>query len=137
MHYRLAILTTEINPSTIQAMVKAAQLQAKRLKADIVSITKTTGCLDMPVIAKKILLQPEVDGVVVLGAVAQGETGHDELVVNAMTNAIIQLSIQYDKPVGFGVIGPKAKREHFASRTQEYGARAVEAVVHSLKLLRK
>jgi 6,7-dimethyl-8-ribityllumazine synthase len=74
--------------------------------------------------------------VVVLGAVAQGETKHDELVVNTMTEAIVQLSLTYNKPVGFGVIGPGAKHMHFKDRTEEYGRRAVQAVICNLDLLR-
>ncbi|MFA6475336.1 MAG: 6,7-dimethyl-8-ribityllumazine synthase [Patescibacteria group bacterium] len=132
---KIAILTTEINPETITAMVEAATIEATRHEATIVTITKTLGCLDMPVIAKRLLQRKEVDGVVILGAVAQGETKHDELVVNTMTQAIVHLSLQYQKPVGFGVIGPGATREQFNHRESEYATRAVQAVMINIKLL--
>lgn len=132
---RLAILTTTINPETITDMMVAASAEIKRQGAELVATSKTLGCLDMPVIAKQLLLRDDVDGVVVLGAVAKGETQHDELVVTAMTQAIIQLSLQYNKPVGFGVIGPGATKEQFKNRTQEYSQRAVQAVMQNLVLL--
>lgn len=132
--YRLAILTTKINPSTISVMVKAAQTEAKKFQAKIVSITKTTGCLDMPVIAQHLLKQERVDGLVVLGAVAKGDTKHDELVVNTMTHFIVKLSLKYQKPVGFGVIGPGATHERFKPRAAGYAKRAVEAVINNLNL---
>lgn len=133
--YRLAILTTTINPSTIRALVAAAQTEAKQRKAKITSIVKVLGCLDMPIIAQALFEQDDVDGLVVLGAVAQGETDHDEVVVETMTTSIVQLSLQYHKPVSFGVIGPGAKRNQFAARTTEYGKRAVQAVIKNLDLL--
>lgn len=136
MRYQLAILTTSINPNTIALMLRAAQTEAKHLGADIVSITKTVGCLDMPVVAQKLFQQDKIQGLVVLGAVAQGETKHDELVVNMMTSKIIDLSIKYSKPVGFGVIGPGAQPAQFKPRAAEYAKRAVEATVCNLDVLR-
>lgn len=136
MKYRLAILTTTINPDTIAEMVTAASAAATHHQADIVSVTATVGCLDMPVIAQMLFKNKKIDGLVVLGAVAQGETKHDDLVVQVMTTAIVNLSLQYNKPVGFGVIGPGAKPSQFKSRTVEYATRAVEAVVNNLNLLK-
>lgn len=132
---RLAILTTTINPETIAAMETAAQAEIAKQGAQLVVTSKTLGCLDMPVIAQQLLARADVDGLVVLGAVAKGETQHDELVVHTMTQAIVQLSLQYNKPVGFGVIGPGARPEQFKNRTGEYSRRAVQAVLQSLQLL--
>lgn len=132
---RLAILTTTINPETIAEMVTAASAEIQQHGAELVATSKTLGCLDMPIIAKQLLLRDDVDALVVLGAVAKGETRHDELVVNTMTQAIVQLSLQYNKPVGFGVIGPGATKEQFKNRTQEYSQRAVQAVMQNLVLL--
>lgn len=137
MTYRLAILTTLINPETITPMVEVAAQAANAAGGEIISVTATVGCLDMPVIAQALFKQKNIDGLVVLGAVAQGDTKHDELVVNTMTQAIIQLALQFEKPVSFGVIGPGAKRAQFKARTNEYAVRAVEAVLRNLELLQK
>lgn len=134
---RLAILTTTINPETIQEMVTAATAEIKQQSAQLIITQKTVGCLDMPMIAKQLFAREDVDGLVVLGAVAKGDTQHDELVVNTMTQAIVQLSLHYNKPVGFGVIGPGATKDQFKDRTQEYAARAVQAVVQNLDILKK
>lgn len=132
---RLAILTTLINPETISEMEAAALAEAKVQQAEIVITSKTLGCLDMPIIAKQLLAREDVDGLVVLGAVAKGDTLHDKLVVNTMTRAIVKLSLKANKPVGFGVIGPGATREQFKNRTVEYATRAVQAVLVNLTLL--
>lgn len=132
---RLAILTTTINPATIAEMEAAAQAEIKTQAAELIVTSKTLGCLDMPIIAKQLFAREDVDGLVVLGAVAKGDTQHDELVVNTMTQAIVQLSLQYNKPVGFGVIGPGATKEQFKNRTVAYARRAVQAVMQNLQLL--
>lgn len=135
MKYRLAILTTTINPATTAAMLKAATKAAVRADAHITRVVATIGCLDMPIIAQRLFKKQDVDALVILGAVAHGATKHDELVVNCMTRAIIQLSLQYNKPVGFGVIGPGAKRAQFKTRTTDYAVRAVEAALRNAELL--
>lgn len=132
---RLAILTTLINPDTIAEMEAAATAEIQKQSAVLAMTQKTLGCLDMPIIAKHIFKRDDVDGLVVLGAVAKGDTQHDELVVNTMTQAIVQLSLQYNKPVGFGVIGPGATKDQFKDRTAEYVTRAVQAVIQNLQLL--
>lgn len=136
MAYRLVILTTTINSETVEQLVAAARAESELQNAEIIDVIKTVGCLDMPVIAQKVLANEQVDGLVVLGAVAKGETKHDELVVNVMTQSITQLSLIHHKPVGFGVIGPGASPDQFKKRTDEYARRAVQAVVRNLELLR-
>lgn len=116
-------------------METAAVAEINKQGAERITTSKTVGCLDMPVVAKQLLERTDVDGLVVLGAVAKGETQHDELVVNTMTQAIVDLSLEYSKPVGFGVIGPGATREQFKNRSIEYAQRAVQAVIQNLELL--
>lgn len=124
-----------MHPKTIAAMVNAAHAEARQSNAHIILVTATVGCLDMPVIAQALLKKKYIDGLVVLGAVAKGATNHDELVVTLTTQAIIQLSLHYNKPVGFGIIGPNALPRHFQSRARPYAQRAVEACVRNLELL--
>lgn len=132
---RLAMLTTTINPEAVAEMVTAASAEIQQQGAELVVTSTTLGCLDMPIIAKQLMERQDVDGLVVLGAVAKGDTQHDELVVNTMTQAIVQLSLHYNKPVGFGVIGPGATKEQFKNRTVDYATRAVQAVLVNLNLL--
>ncbi|MDP3970643.1 MAG: 6,7-dimethyl-8-ribityllumazine synthase [bacterium] len=137
MKYKLAILTTTINPDVIELMHTSAKDEIGMQSAQLVRTEKTLGCLDMPVIADVLFQQEDVDGLVVLGAVAQGETKHDELVVNVMTDKVIELSIKYKKPVGFGVIGPGAKPDQFLPRAEEYARRAVQACIQNLDIINK
>ena len=136
MQYRLVILTTQINPDVVKAMLTSADAEIKKQQAVTVDTIKTVGCFDMPLIAQHILARDDVDGLVLLGALAQGDTKHDELAANTMTNSIMSLSLKHDKPVGFGVIGPGARKEDFMPRADEYARRAVEAVIENLKILR-
>ena len=45
-----------------------------------------------------------VDGVIALGCIIKGETDHDVYISNAVANGLVNVSIQKEKPVIFGVL---------------------------------
>ena len=68
----------------------------------IVEITKTKGSFEIPFLINKNL---EIyDGFVALGCIIRGETYHFELIANEVSRKIMDLSIQSNKPIGFGII---------------------------------
>src|SRR3989344_7879231 len=70
-----------------------------------VLVLNVPGSYDLPLAVKKLL--PDVDGVVTLGAVVQGETDHDQMICHCVGTALINLALQYEKPVVCGINGPK------------------------------
>ncbi len=86
---------------------------------------------------KKLLERKDLDGVVALGAVIQGETKHDELVAGQTARKMMDLMIEYGKPVGLGIIGPGATRMQAMERIEDYARRAVEAVVKMILRTKK
>ena len=82
----------------------------------------------MGLAVKKLLEKKDVDCVVTLGAVIEGETEHDDIVIQHATRKIADLSIEYNKPVGLGISGPGMTRLQAQERIDRAKA-AVEAVV--------
>ena len=89
----------------------------------------------MPLAIKKLLKNDEIDAVVTMGAVIEGATSHDEIVVQHASRKIADLALEYNKPVGLGITGPGMTRLEAHQRV-EYGKRAVEAAVKMYKILR-
>jgi 6,7-dimethyl-8-ribityllumazine synthase len=69
-----------------------------------------------------------VDGVVCLGAVIEGETEHDDIVIQQASRKITDLAVESGKPVGLGITGPGMSRLQAEARITRAKA-AVEAVV--------
>ena len=92
------------------------------------------GSFELPFAANKLLQDKEINALAVLGAVIQGETHHDVILVNAVAEKLIGLSLKYSKPIGFGVIGPRVKWKQAESRAEEYAERAVKAAYELLKI---
>ena len=133
---RIGIIVAEFNYDVTYIMLQKALNHAKFLGVEVTYVVKVPGTYDIPFMLNELLKKDDVDGVVVLGAVIQGETKHDEVVAHQSARKIIDLSIQYGKPVGFGVIGPGATRLQALERAEEYARRAVEAVVKLVKRYR-
>ncbi|NPB00902.1 MAG: 6,7-dimethyl-8-ribityllumazine synthase [Crenarchaeota archaeon] len=137
---RLGIVVSEFNYDVTYIMLQKAISHARFLGAEITYIVKVPGTYDTAIAAYELAQKDDVDAVVVLGAVIQGETKHDEVVANQAARKLLDISIQFRKPVTLGIIGPGATRLQAMERAEEYSRRAVEAAVklaRRLKMLRE
>ena len=60
------------------------------------------GVFEIPIAIRKNI--KNYDGFVALGCVIRGETPHFDLICSATFNAILKISIDYNKPIGNGII---------------------------------
>ncbi len=89
----------------------------------------------MPLAIKTMLKDDAIKGVVTLGAVIEGDTDHDNIVANNAARKIIDLSLEYEKPVSLGVSGPKMSRMDAMRRIDKMAKAAVESVAKMIKRL--
>ena len=133
---KIGIVVSEFNFDVTQMMLERAKAHAEFLGAAVAEVMHVPGVFDMPLAVKRMLARKDIDGVVTLGAVIEGETDHDQLVIGQAARKITDLSVEYDKPVGLGITGPKMSRLQAEDRIENAKA-AVEAVVKMHKRLGK
>jgi 6,7-dimethyl-8-ribityllumazine synthase len=133
---RLAIVVAEFNYDVTYLMLQKALDHAKFLGAEVTYVVKVPGTYDMPLVVNELLKREDVDAVAAIGAVIQGETKHDEVVAHQTARKLMDLSVDYGKPVGMGIIGPGASRIQALERAEEYARRAVEAAVKLARRMR-
>ncbi|MDE1823053.1 MAG: 6,7-dimethyl-8-ribityllumazine synthase [Candidatus Micrarchaeota archaeon] len=133
----IAIVHSKFNHEITDKMLEHARAHAKKLGMKVAVEVTVPGAFDMPITIKKLLERKDIDGVATIGAVIKGETKHDELIANQLSHAIIQLSLQYGKPVGLGVIGPGVTWKQAEARAKQYSEQSVEAVLKLHKELKK
>ncbi len=134
---RLAVVVAEFNYDITYLMLQKALSHAEFLGVKVVYVVKVPGSFEIPLAVSKLLLRDDVDAVVTLGAVIQGETKHDEVVAHQAARKIMDLAVQYGKPVSLGIVGPGASRIQALERVEDYARRAVEAAVKSVRRLRE
>ena len=125
---KIGAVVSEFNYDITMTMLERAKEHAQFLGAEISQTVKVPGVFDMGLAIKKLLEKKNVDGVVALGAVIEGETEHDEIVIQHASRKIADLSVEYDKPVGLGISGPGMTRLQAEERIERAKA-AVESVV--------
>jgi 6,7-dimethyl-8-ribityllumazine synthase len=124
----VALVASEFNYDVTFMMVERAKEEIAFLGATLGPVVKTPGVYDMPLAVKLLFDRKEVDAVVTLGAVIEGETDHDQVVMNQAARKLTDLSVEYGKPLGLGISGPGESRLQAQDRI-ENAANAVRAVV--------
>lgn len=132
---KIGAVVSEFNYDITQMMLDLAREHAKFLNSEITEVIAVPGVFDMPLAIKKLLEKDEIDAVVTLGAVIEGSTSHDEIVVQHASRKIADLALEYDKPVALGITGPGMTRLEAHQRV-DYAKRAVEAAVKMCQRLK-
>jgi len=133
---KLGMVVAEFNRDITYMMETLAKEHAEFLGAEITDIIRVPGAFDVPIAVKKILEKGDVDAVVTIGCVIEGETEHDEIVAQHAARKIMDLSLEYGKPVTLGISGPGMGRIAAHQRV-DYAKRAVEAAVKLVRRLRE
>jgi len=127
----IALVVSDFNWEITSMMEKEAMKEASDAGAMVVATVHVNGVFDSPLAVQRMLERKDVTGVAVLGAVIKGKTKHDEVIVDAAAQAITRLSLEFRKPVGFGMIGPGATETQAMERAVEYAKRAVRSALNA------
>ena len=111
----------------------------KKLVLEKYSINKINvpGVFEVPITIRKNI--KKYDGFLALGCVIKGETPHFDLICNATFNAILKLSIDFNKPIGNGIITALNmsqainRSKNSTSSKPNKGSEAANAVISILK----
>ena len=83
----------------------------------------------------KVLCRKDVDAIICLGSVIQGETKHFDYVCQAVSNGIKDLNISLDIPVIFGVLTDNTMEQALNRSGGKHGNKGVEAAVTAIKMV--
>jgi len=100
-------------------------------------INKVPGTFDVPLITKKLLMNKKINGIVVLGAIEKGKTLHGEMIGNTTAKTLQELSLQFNKPVTLGIVGPGATQEQIQLRIESHATRATKALIYLINELKR
>ena len=133
---KIGIVAAEFHYDITSMMVERAKAHAEFLGAKVGKVLTVPGAYDIPFAVKHLLSKKDIDAVVALGAVMEGETDHDDVVMGRAARKLIDLSLEADKPVGLGITGPGMSRLQAQERIDRAKS-AVEAVVKLHRAVKK
>jgi len=135
-NHNIGFVVGEFHYDITENMLKKAQEHAEFLGCNVSETIKVPGTFDMPLAIKTLLKKENIEGVVCLGAVIKGDTDHDQIVAQHAARKMVDLSLEYEKPVSLGVSGPGMTRVEAVERIEDFARRSVESVVKMIRRIK-
>ncbi len=134
---KIAIVVSEYNEAITIALRKGCidTLKKYGVKEKNIFVELVPGAYELPLAAKWIYDKKKADAVIALGCVIKGDTDHDIYINNAVSQALMNLSIQTKAPFVFGVVTPNNLQQAKDRAGGKHGNKGVECAVAALKML--
>lgn len=103
---QFGIVVAEWNREITNALAKGAveTFKAAGCPEENITVKYVPGTVELSLGAQFFAEYTDVDAVVVLGCVIQGDTRHFDYVCDSVTQGVTQLSLSFNIPIGFGVL---------------------------------
>lgn len=99
-----------------------------------IHLVQVPGAFELPLAAQWLVKHHQLHAVICLGCVIKGETTHNEYINTAVSQALMQLSLQYDLPFVFGLLTPNNWKQAKARAGGQHGNKGVEAAITALRM---
>jgi 6,7-dimethyl-8-ribityllumazine synthase len=133
----IGIVVSEWNPEVTHALRDGAidtLVECGVLKKNI-HVHFVPGSFELPLGAQILMKNLPLSAVICLGCVIQGETRHFDFISQAVAQGIMNLGIQEEKPVIFGVLTTDTYQQAVDRSGGKHGNKGVEAAVAALKMI--
>lgn len=134
---KIAIVVSEWNEQVTEALFQGAYetlIQYGVQKTHIVR-KNVPGTFELTLGAQFMAQMQDIDAVICLGCVIQGETKHFDFICQAAAMGITEVSLKYNKPVIFGVLTPNTLQQALDRSGGKHGNKGDEAAITAIKML--
>lgn len=135
MQKNIAIILGSFHKNQVEEMLDEAKKTAATIGLNIIEEVWVPGSYEKPLILKGLLSREDVAGAVVLGIIEKGETKHGLVMAQVVMGKILDLELEYMKPVGIGILGPEIFPEQISNRLRPYARDAIKATKIMLDIM--
>lgn len=131
------IVVAEWNWEITSALAKAAIETLKRHGAsdDSISVKYVPGTFELPLGGQFFAEMDNVDTVILLGCVIQGETRHFDYICEGVAQGTKDLNLKYNKPFIFGVLTTNNEQQALDRAGGKHGNKGDEAAITAIKMV--
>lgn len=135
--FKFTIVVSEWNEQVTEALYSGAYqtLINAGAKRENLKRINVPGTFELSLGAQWMAERSDVDAVICLGCVIQGETRHFDFICEAVANGITNVSLKYNKPVIFGVLTPDTMKQALDRAGGKHGNKGDEAAATAIKML--
>lgn len=132
----IGIVTAEWNIEITQALTRGAieTLVKHGVKEEDIILKYVPGTFELTAGCKWIAEYHELDAVIALGTVVQGETRHFDFICQGVAHGITELNLSYDLPFIFGVLTTDTIEQAEDRAGGKHGNKGTEAAITALKM---
>ncbi|PWG04754.1 6,7-dimethyl-8-ribityllumazine synthase [Polaribacter aquimarinus] len=134
--FRFGIVVSEWNPEITKNLHQGAidtLIDCGATKENIIS-WDVPGSFELVYGCKKMIQAEQLDAIIAIGNVIQGETKHFDFVCEGVTQGIVDLNIKYDVPVVFCVLTDNTKQQSLERSGGKHGNKGIECAVAAVKM---
>jgi len=133
---RVAIISSSWHLDICNDLIAGAQRALEAASISKIEVTYVPGSFEIP-LAAQLAFEQGVDAVVAVGLVLEGETPHFDYVCQGVTQGVMDVSLKFSAPIGFGVLMCNTLDQAIArsGRTESIEDKGYDSAVAAIKLL--
>ncbi|WP_339874788.1 6,7-dimethyl-8-ribityllumazine synthase [uncultured Algoriphagus sp.] len=131
------IIVSEWNEVVTEALYSGAYqtLIENGAKKENIIRKNVPGSFELTLAAQWLAQEENIDAIICLGCVIQGETKHFDFICDAVAHGITNVALKYNKPVIFGVLTPNTQQQAMDRAGGKHGNKGDEAAITAVKML--
>jgi len=134
---QFALVVARWNSFVVEHLLEGAvdTLRRHGISDKQLTIFRTPGAFEIPLVVKKVADQKKFDAIIALGAVIRGGTPHFEYVAGECVKGLGQVSLTAGIPVAFGVLTVDTIEQAIERSGTKAGNKGAEAASSALEMV--
>ncbi|MTI33430.1 6,7-dimethyl-8-ribityllumazine synthase [Xanthovirga aplysinae] len=134
---KFALIVSEWNEEITESLYAGAYETLLKNGAKKENLVKkyVPGSYELILAAQWMAQKEDIDAVICLGCVIQGDTKHFDFICDAVAQGIKDVNLKYNKPVIFGVLTPNNQQQALDRAGGKHGNKGDEAAITAIKML--
>jgi len=135
--YKIAIVAAEWNAEVTNPMLQGAieTLLEHGVEKEDIRIFHVPGTFELTTAAEMLLQRTNVNAVICIGCVIQGETRHFEFICQAVSQGLTNVAIKHSRPVIFSVLTCDTMQQALDRAGGKLGNKGIEGAITALKMV--
>jgi 6,7-dimethyl-8-ribityllumazine synthase len=135
--FKIGIVVSEWNDSITLNLLNGAKkaLLENGVKEENIKVRFVPGAFELPLGSQWMCEYGDVDGVIAIGVVIQGETKHFDYVCEGTTHGIKDVNLKYGIPVSYCVLTDNNIQQSIDRSGGKHGNKGVECAIACLKMI--
>ena len=135
--FKIGIVVSEWNDSITTNLLEGAlqALKDSNVSESNILIRYVPGAFELPLATQWLLDETDVDGVIAIGVVIQGETKHFDFVCQGTTDGLMKVMLEFNSPVSFCVLTDNTLQQSIDRSGGVHGNKGIECAIACIKMI--